>query len=95
MPGQTVSSQNAETQVASSTTAQTLLAANRQRQGATVYNASTAILYLLLGSGTPSSTNYTVQMAASSYYEAPFSFQGAIQGVWASANGYAYVGELT
>lgn len=89
------SSTGTETNVASSATSVTVLASNASRLGATVYNDSTQILYLLLGSGTASNSNYTLQMAAGSYYEVPFGYTGQLTGIWASANGNARVTELT
>lgn len=80
--------------VASSATNVTLLSANSARLGATVYNESTQVLYLKLGT-TASATSYTVAMAASSYYETPYGYTGNIDGIWASANGSARVVELT
>jgi hypothetical protein len=84
------------TSVASTvTTNTTILAANAARFGASIYNESTAVLFLLLGAGTESATVYTLQMAAGSYYETPFGFTGIIKGHWASANGSARVVEYT
>jgi hypothetical protein len=77
------------------TTNTTILAANAARFGASIYNESTAVLFLLLGAGTESATVYTLQMAAGSYYETPFGFTGIIKGHWASANGAARVVEYT
>lgn len=86
-------------QVNSSATAVTVLAANTARVGATIVNDSTAILYLILSSTTPTSAVYTVPLAAKatvgSYYEVPFGYTGIIKGIWASANGTAVVTELT
>jgi len=82
-------------QVASSASAVTILAANASRLGGTVYNASTQILYLILSATTPTTANYTLAMAASSYYEVPFGYTGIIKGIWASANGNANVTEFT
>lgn len=85
-----------QTSVASTiTTNTTILAANAARLGATIYNESTAVLFILLGAGTESATIYTLQMAAGAYYEVPFGFTGIIKGHWASANGSARVMELT
>jgi hypothetical protein len=84
------------TSVASTvTTNTTILAANVARFGASIYNESTAVLFLLLGAGTESATVYTLQMAAGSYYETPFGFTGIIKGHWASANGSARIVEYT
>lgn len=101
MPAQTVSSQTALSSVASSADAVQLLPANKLRQGATVTNESTQDLYLALGSASVvSSTNYTVLMVGGStangyaYYELPFTFQGEVWGIWASANGSARITEM-
>ena len=80
--------------VASSATSVTLLAANSGRRGATIYNDSTQVLYVKFGT-TASNTSYTVQMAANAYYEIPFQHTGRIDGIWASANGNARVTEFT
>lgn len=80
--------------VASSASNVTLLTANVARKGATIYNDSSAILYVKFGA-TASTSSYTVQLPASAYYEVPFSYTGRIDGIWASANGNARVTELT
>jgi hypothetical protein len=85
------------TQVASNVAAVTLLAANTARKGATIFYDGGATLYLLEGAGTPSATNWTVKLGASSFlqYEAPPGFTGAIKGIWSSAVGSANVTERT
>lgn len=85
---------SATTSVASSGSTGTLLAANSRRIGATIYNDSTQILYVKLGA-TASTSSYTLQMAANSYYEVPFWYVGIIDGIWASANGNARITEVT
>lgn len=85
---------NAATNVAASATNVTLLAANTNRIGATIYNDSTSILYVKLGA-TASTTSYTLQMGSKTYYEAPYGYTGQIDGIWSVANGSARVGELT
>lgn len=86
------------TQVASSITAVTILAANTARKGANIVNDSTSILYLILSSTTPTSSIYTIAMDAKgnvgSYYEVPYGYTGIVKGIWASANGNAVVTEL-
>jgi hypothetical protein len=85
-----------QTSVASTvTTNTTLLAANANRLGASIYNESTSVLFILLGAGTESATVYTLQMAAGAYYEVPNAFTGIIKGHWVTANGSARVTELT
>ena len=85
------------TSVADTASSTTLLAANADRAGATIANDSTAVLYLLLGSGTASATNYTVRMVQHAYYEVPFGYTGTITGIWASdpGDGAARVTEIS
>lgn len=89
-----VAATSAVTQVASSATSATVLAANANRFGASFYNDSTQTLYLKFGT-TASATSYTVKMPPDSYFEVPSRYTGRIDGIWASANGFAYVTELT
>lgn len=85
------------TSVSDTNTSTTILASNEYRLGATIINDSSAVLYLLLGSGDASTTNYTVRMAQYGYYEVPFNYTGIIKGIWASDpnDGGARVTELT
>lgn len=88
-------SSGAPTQVASSATSVTLQASNTARKGLTIFNDSTQVLYVKFGT-TASSTSYNVQIAAGGYYEAAAPcYTGRVDGIWASANGNAYVAELT
>lgn len=87
-------SSSAVTQASSAATSATLLAANTSRIGATIFNDSTATLYLKFGT-TASATSYTVQILPGGYYEVPFGYTGKIDGIWSAANGFAYVTELT
>lgn len=80
--------------VASSATNVTVLAANTGRLGATVFNDSTQVLFLKFGA-TASSTSYTVRMVSLSYYEVPVGYTGILDGIWASANGSARVTEIS
>lgn len=80
--------------VASSATVVTLQALNTSRLGWSVFNDSTAVLYVKCGSAA-SATSYTVQVAAGGYWECPFWYQGVITGLWASVNGNARVVEYT
>jgi hypothetical protein len=85
----------ASTIASTTTTNTTLLAANANRFGVTIYNESTAALFVLLGAGTESATVYTLQMGPGGYFETPFGFTGVIKGHWASANGSARIVEYT
>jgi hypothetical protein len=89
----------AQSSVAGSATSVSLLAANANRMGATIVNDSTALLYIKLGA-TASTTSYSVVLAGATsapfaYYEVPFNYTGAIDGIWASAAGNARITELT
>lgn len=81
------------TQVSSSATSVTLQASNALRRGLAIHNASTAILYVKFGT-TASATSYTAKIDADGSYEMPANlYSGRVDGIWASANGYAYVTE--
>lgn len=72
-----------------------ILATNANRKGATVYNDSTAIMYLLVASGAASTTVYTAQLIGGAYYEVPFGYTGQIRGYWATATGNARITEFS
>lgn len=81
------------TQVASSATVVTLQAANADRRGLLIFNDSTAALYVKYGSAA-SATSFSVKIAAGGYWEMPQPpYSGIVTGIWASANGNAYVTE--
>ena len=86
---------NTRSSVAAAAVDTLILASNTSRLGATVFNDSTAILYLALGTVAASTTDFTLKMAAASYYEVPFGYTGQIRGIWASATGSARIGEST
>jgi hypothetical protein len=83
------------TSVASADVDTLLLAANSGRRGAYIYNASTAILYVGLGTTAVSASDHTWAMAAGTYWEVPANFAGQVRGIWASVNGAAKVTETT
>jgi hypothetical protein len=83
------------TSKARSASNQTFLALNANRKGATIYNDSSALLYVKFGA-TASTSDFTVRLANQSYYEVPFSYTGRIDGIWASAGtGAALITELS
>lgn len=88
----TSSTANATT-VPSATASTTLLAANSNRKGATIYNSSTATLSLELGA-TAAAATAPIVMLPSDYYEVPFGYTGQISGIWSAANGNAIVREF-
>jgi hypothetical protein len=83
------------TRVASSVADTLILAANQYRRGATIFNTETSPLQLLLAPGVASSTNFTIQIAPSTYFEVPFGYTGVIRGLWtAVTTGAAQVTEF-
>ena len=70
-------------QVADTATSTTILAANTSRRSSSVTNDSSAVLYLLVGAGTASATNYTFRLAQ---YGAAIidSTSAQLAGVWAT-----------
>jgi hypothetical protein len=72
-----------------------LLAANKDRLGAMIFNDSSQTLYLLIGSGVPSSDNYSKQVGAGDTFTLPLAYIGPISGIWAAVNGNARVTEFT
>lgn len=88
-----------QSSVGDSATSVTLLSANANRLGATIYNDSTAICYVKLGA-TASSSSFTVALAGTTlgiggYYEVPALYTGVIDAIWASdAGGSARITEL-
>ena len=66
------------TQIAASTE---ILATSTTRIGCTVYNNTDGAIYLKLGGGTVSSSDFSVKMGAGDYFEAPYRFQGAVTAI--------------
>lgn len=79
--------------VASSATSVTLFSDNGGARLRTIFNDSTAVLYVKWGT-TASTTSYTVQIAAGGYFEFPRDsngriYSGRVDGIWSAANGNA------
>jgi hypothetical protein len=88
------SSTSTPSTVSASTTSGALLAANSNRVGATIWNNSTANLFIDLDSAA-STTDFSAKISPGGYYELPFRYTGVISGIWDAANGNALVRELT
>lgn len=80
--------------VAASVTSAILIAANSNRKGVTIWNNSTATLYIDFDSAA-STSDFAVKIAGGGYYEMPFDYTGVISGIWDATNGNALVRELT
>jgi hypothetical protein len=89
----TRSSTNSAVTTFTSLTSATLIASNTSRRMLTIQNTGAGILYVLLGSGTASSTNFSLQMNSGDYYENGF-YNGQVNAIFATA-GTAYVTSLT
>lgn len=88
-------STGAKSSVNSGTSSVSILAANANRKGATIYNTDANVLYLDLSGGTASATSCSVPVAAGAIHSVPFGYTGAITGVWASdGSGAALVTEF-
>ncbi len=87
-----------QTSVVNAIATTSLLASNANRLGATIFNDDTAntgaTLRVKLGA-TASATSFTVAIAAQGYYEIPFNYTGAIDGIASAATGNARITELT
>lgn len=84
---------SAHASVAASATNVTLLADQPLRSGGTIFNDSTATMYLKLGA-TASATSFTSIVRGNQYYEIPFGYTGIVDAVWASATGNARIAEF-
>jgi hypothetical protein len=72
----------------------TCLASNVNRVNASVYNDSTADLFLKLGA-TASSSSFTAKIFSDGYFRVPDGYTGIIDCIWSSAAGNARVTEAT
>jgi len=74
-----------------------ILPANTSRKGRpSVYYDGAAIMYVLLGPGTASATNYTIKLGAGllNYYEPPMdNYIGVMSAVFSAVAGSAFVTE--
>jgi hypothetical protein len=94
--GETKPASATVTAVASTTSSVTLIAENTNRRGLSIFNDSTAVLYVKHGSSAATASDYTVKLVAGAFYELPHPiYTGALTGRWAAANGYAMVTENT
>lgn len=81
--------------VSASTTFVPLLTLNSARKGVTIWNNSSANLYIELGTSAVTTTSFSVKVGADGYYELPFGYIGPINGIWDGSTGSALVREFT
>jgi len=77
-----------------STSYGTIATASTGRLGCTIFNSGPGNLHVLLGTGTASTSVFTVRLNAGDYYEVPFNYTGLIGGIFATA-GTAEVTQLS
>ena len=94
VPTKQTSSTATTSQVTSSASNVTILAANANRLGAVILNDSNKTLYLKYGA-TATTADHSYQLRAGDSHELYAGYTGRIDGLWASANGAARVTELT
>jgi hypothetical protein len=68
-----------------STSYGTIATASTGRLGCTIFNSGPGNLHVLLGTGTASTSVFTVRLSAGDYYEVPFNYTGLIGGIFATA----------
>ena len=68
-----------------STSYGTIATASTGRLGCTIFNTGPGNLHVLLGTGTASTSVFTVRLSAGDYYEVPFNYTGLIGGIFATA----------
>jgi len=68
-----------------STSYGTIATASTGRLGCTIFNAGPGNLHVLLGTGTASTSVFTVRLSTGDYYEVPFNYTGLIGGIFATA----------
>ncbi len=82
------------TSTSASVTSVTILPSNATRIFATIYNTSSKVMYIKLGA-TASTTSFTTQLFAGSYWEVPNDYTGQIDAIWSGTGGAAVVTEAT
>ncbi len=92
-----ISTASTLTNVTSSITSVTIIAANTTRRGAVIFNDSTSALFISYNGGTAASaTSFTTKIAAGGVtsMDIPI-YTGAITGIWVTANGFARVTDFS
>ena len=89
------SSDTTYTNIESDDEVQTFVAENGNRVGLMIFNASTSVLYLQIDDDA-TTDDYIIKLVAGALYEMPRGyFTDKVTGIWATANGYAKVIEIS
>jgi hypothetical protein len=71
-----------------------LASENFSRSGASIYNNSTDTLFVRCSDSAATTATFTKRLQSQEYWETPFGYSGAIQGIWSGTNGQALVTEF-
>jgi len=77
-----------------STSYGTIMTASTARLGGQIFNEGAGNLFITLGTGTTSTSSYTVRLSSGDYYEIPSNYTGLVGGIFATA-GTARVTEVS
>lgn len=77
-----------------STSYGTIMTASTARLGGQIFNEGAGNLHITLGTGTTSTSSYTVRLSSGDYYEVPSNYTGLVGGIFATA-GTARVTEVS
>ena len=77
-----------------STSYGTIATASTGRLGAQIFSEGPGNLHITLGTGTTSTSSYTVRLSSGDYYEIPSNYTGLVGGIFATA-GTARVTEVS
>lgn len=89
------SSDAIRTNVPSAITDTLLLDPNPGRRGAFIYNDSTSVLRVGLGTAPVTANDFSFLVAADTEWTIPFGYTGELRGIWDTAIGRALLTELT
>ena len=68
-----------------STSYGTIMTASTARLGGQIFNEGAGNLHITLGTGTTSTSSYTVRLSSGDYYEVPSNYTGLVGGIFATA----------
>ena len=77
-----------------STSYGTIMTASTARLGGQIFSEGPGTLHITLGTGTTSTSSYTVRLSSGDYYEIPSNYTGLVGGIFATA-GTARVTEVS
>jgi hypothetical protein len=88
-------SSGTRTTVAAATGSTQILASNGNRKSSILYNDSSSLVYIGMGSAAVSSSDYTFPLNGGGIYEVEYGYTGIIRAAWVTATGQMRVTEFT